>query len=198
MIAQMRYPVLALLAAGVLLAGRAGTTTAAEPPGVGDEAPDFTLQTPDGRSLTLSRLQEKRGVLLVFFATWCPACRAEVPELKAFVDAARKEPLLVYGVNFRQSAAVVKRFAEENELNYRILLDKEGEVARDYGVHGIPLLVGIDGEGVIRFRDHGLPEDREALVASLVKGLPEDDDADADDKPESTGTPPASAGPAGE
>ena len=143
------------------------------PPKTGDDAPDFTLKTHDGRSLTLSRLKGQRGVVLVFFATWCEPCMAEVPHVKDFVEATRDKNILVYGVNIDQPLDVVKRFVEDKKVNYRILLDEKGAVAQRYGVYGIPHVTAIDADGVVRYIGHGLPRGkaRDALVEILTAPL---------------------------
>ena len=139
---------------------------------VGDKAIDFTLPTHDGRTLTLGKLQGKRGAVLVFFATWCPPCMAEVPHIKAFVEANRTSRILVYGLNVQQSKDVVQRFVTSRNINYRILLDSEGAVTRKYGVRGIPFIVGIDADGVIQHAGHSLPKDLAAFVEKLTAPLP--------------------------
>ena len=144
-------------------AGRHGTT--------GTKAPDFALETHDGKSLTLSKLEGKRGVVLVFFATWCPYCMTEVPRIKRFVEEARGAPVLVYGVNLKQPKRTVEKFVESRGVNYRILLDLEGEVARKYRVQGIPLVVGIDAEGVVRYRDHAMPKRSAEFIRTLTAPL---------------------------
>ena len=159
----------AFLAAAVLLnftvAGAARANT------VGKPASDFTLQTHDGKTLTLSRLKGKRGAVLVFFATWCPACMAEVPQVKQFVKTAEDKNVLVYGVNIRQSKRIVDRFVKEHEVNYRILLDTDAKVAKAYGIRGIPAIIGIDAKGIVKYREHGIPKDTEALIKTLTASL---------------------------
>jgi len=137
----------------------------------GAKAPDFTLKTHDGRSLTLSKLRGRRGVVLVFFATWCPSCMAEVPRIKEFVAKTKDAPVLVYGVNIKQPERVVDRFVAGHKVNYRILLDSAGEVARKYHVRGIPLIVGIDSDGIVRYRGHGIPRDAAPFVKELTRPL---------------------------
>ena len=138
---------------------------------VGEPAVDFTLGTHDGKTLTLSKLKGKRAAVLVFFATWCPACMAEVPQVKAFTTASRNKKVLVYGVNVRQPERVVKRFVKSYEVNYRVLLDKEGSVTSSYEVTGIPLIVGIDGNGVIQYRGHSVPADHDTFIKTLTQGI---------------------------
>jgi len=151
----------------MLFAGRA----AAAPVAAGQKAPDFTLPTHDGKSLTLSKLEGKRGVVLDFFATWCPPCIRGVPHMKSFVEATRDKNVLVYGINIKQSREIVERFVKTRRINYRILLDSDAAVAKKYGVVGIPFIVGIDAAGVIRYAGHSLPKDRDAFVKTLTASL---------------------------
>lgn len=146
----------------------------AEAPGKGDSAPVFSLETHDGKTLNLEKLRGKKGALLVFFATWCPACMAEVPAIKQFVQAYKDADILVYGVNVRQTREVVQKFVKDKGVNYRILLDSDGKVARDYGVRGIPYIVAIDANGKIQYTGHHLPKDQKTLVAQMTKGIEAD------------------------
>jgi len=130
-------------------------------------APDFTLETHDGKSLTLSKLRGKRGALLVFFATWCPHCMTEVPHIKEFVKKSKDAGVLVFGVNIKQPKRVVDKFVKDKDVNYRILLDAEGAVAKAFNVTGIPAIIGIDANGAIRFSGHQLPKDEAGLIKSL-------------------------------
>jgi len=138
---------------------------------VGDEAPDFTLQTHDGKELTLSRLEGKRGVVLMFFTTRCPACMATVPRMKRFVRETRGGNVLVYGVNLGESEEVVKRFARDYGVNYRVLLDSEGAAQHAYGVRRLPGIFGIDAAGVIQHKGHRLPRNTYTFVKKLTAPL---------------------------
>lgn len=138
---------------------------------VGRSAPDFTLQTAEGARFRLGALRGRRATVLVFFATWCGPCRAEIPEVKAFVEAVRDKDIFVTAVNNREGASTVNRFSASHGLNYPVLLDPEGAVLEQYGVRGIPLVLGIDADGVIRYRDHGLPDDTESFADDLTAPL---------------------------
>ena len=138
---------------------------------LGKPASDFTLDTHDGKKLTLSKLEGKRGVVLVFFATWCPACMAEAPHVKKFVTASKDKNVLVYGVNLRQSKRIVEKFIKDRKINYRILLDADGKVATTYKVTGIPTIIGIDADGIVRYRAHSVPKDHAAFIKLLTKTL---------------------------
>jgi len=138
---------------------------------VGKAASDFTLRTHDGKQLTLSKLEGKRGAVLVFFATWCPSCMAEVPAVRKFANAAKNKNVLVYGVNIQQSQRIVERFVKDHQVNYRILLDTDAAVAKSYGITGIPTVIGVDADGIVRYREHRIPRDAIAFIKTLTAPL---------------------------
>jgi len=137
---------------------------------VGQTAPSWTLKDLDGKAIGLNDFRGKKGVVMVFFATWCSYCMAEVPHLIDFTERFKDRPIEVIGVALEQPARVIRRFAEKKKVNYRLLLDSDGSVARAYGVVGIPMLVGIDASGTIRFIGHRLPQDAPRLVEQLAEG----------------------------
>lgn len=139
---------------------------------LGNPAPDFTLASLDGSQVTLSSYKGKKGVVLVFFATWCVSCMKEVPEIKRFAETARKEKIEVFAVNYKQQTDIVERFNKSNNVNYGILLDTEGTVtAGKYGIKGLPHIVGIDAKGEIVYRGTELPETRIQFMTKLKQGL---------------------------
>lgn len=114
-------------------------------------APDFTLTAADGTSLRLSDLRGK-VVLLNFWATWCPPCEAELPDLNALHrDYAEAQGFTVVGIDMEEAPADVRAFAEARGLTYPLLLDTDGVVTNDrYGVRSLPTSMIIDRDGVIR------------------------------------------------
>lgn len=135
---------------------------------IGASAPDWTLQDLGGNAVQLSEFRGKKGVVVVFFATWCAICMEEVPDLIAFQKQFENEPVALLGIGVDQPAAVLQRFADNRKVNYRILPDPGGAVAAQYHVVGVPTIYGIDAQGVVRYSAHGLPADKQALVRQLV------------------------------
>lgn len=119
---------------------------------VGDKAADFTLTTLDGEKVSLSDYEGK-PVFLNFWATWCPPCKEEMPDIQSFADA-HGEEVTVLSVNFTKfepDKEAIPTFVEENELRFPILMDREGNVGENlYKVISMPTSFMVDGEGVIR------------------------------------------------
>ena len=120
---------------------------------IGNLAPDFTLPTIDGQVVSLSSLRGKK-VILNFWATWCPPCRQEMPDLEAFYSKhAKDKHVVVLGINLtsaEMSVNDVKKFVKEYKLTFPVLLAKTEETAVRYQAVTIPTSYIIDSSGVIR------------------------------------------------
>lgn len=112
------------------------------------EQQDFTLETLDGQTVSLSDYKGK-VIVLNFFATWCPPCKAEMPHLQAFHEQATDDVVLL-GVNLTKrddGLEVLERFLHDYEVTYPILLDKKDEVGDLYEVLSIPTTYIVDQQG---------------------------------------------------
>lgn len=121
---------------------------------VGKQARDFALKTLDEGQTSLSDYRGK-VVVLNFWATWCPPCRAELPDFEQAHRDRQGDGLVVLGVNTEEPAAVVRSFVDEIGLTFPILLDETGQVAREYRAAGLPMTLVIDREGLIQVRHVG-------------------------------------------
>ena len=145
----------------------ASTTDLPPAPAVGYPAPDFTLTTVTGETFTLSEL---RGtpVVLNFWATWCPPCRAELPELQAASQRYAGQVAIV-GVDQAEPAVGVQAFAAQLGLTYALPLDEQATVSRLYHVRSLPTTFFIDRSGVIRQIQIGPVT--EATLAQLLRTI---------------------------
>jgi len=121
---------------------------------VGQRAPDFALAALDGGEVTLA---DHRGsvVLLNFWATWCPPCNLEMPDIEAAYQAHHDRGLVVLGINYRESAQAVRPFVDQMGLSFPVLLDTRGQVGAEYRMLGLPMTLILDREGVIGVRHVG-------------------------------------------
>ncbi len=114
---------------------------------VGDPAPALSLDDLDGHVMNLSRL---RGsvVLLHFWATWCPTCRAEMPLLEE-VSRAHAGEVVVLGINLGERKKKVAGYIAAAGLTFPILLDPRGKVASAYDVIALPTTLIVDSHGLL-------------------------------------------------
>jgi thiol-disulfide isomerase/thioredoxin len=129
-----------------------GFSSAPAPEKIGN----FILNDLSGNPVPLDSYNGK-VILLVFFATWCPPCQDELPQLEAIYRKYKAKNFEVVGVNLRESRNSVKVFASENKLSFTILLDEKGEVGSLYKVKYIPRIFIRDRNGEVKFTSHYLP-----------------------------------------
>jgi peroxiredoxin len=139
--------------AAALIMAIAGTAS-------GREAPGFTLESSGGEQVSLSSFTGRKPVLLIFWATWCPYCNAAIPAIND-MQSRLSDRLQVLAVNFKEGRAKVAGFMKEKKVAFTVLYDGKGEVARKYGVAGIPTYVLIDKNGRIVYYDNVPPQDME-------------------------------------
>lgn len=132
---------------------------------------DFTLSDMSGQAYTLSA-QKGKVVLVDFWATWCPPCRMEIPELIKLYNKYNPQGLIMLGIGLDKENSL-KSFAQQNGIPYPILLGND-IVAKAYNVQGIPTTYLIDKEGKIAFLHVGLePGIGETLDKEIVTLLKE-------------------------
>jgi peroxiredoxin len=139
---------------------------------VGEPAPTFALPAVNGGRVALQDLRGRQPVLLVVWATWCPPCIQEFPELKRLHhDFSRRGlQILAIGVRYEQSAEQVREFARDMGLQFPVLYDESSEMVHDYGISAIPSNYLIDRHGILRFKSNGLSPDIDQQVESLLGG----------------------------
>ena len=122
---------------------------------VGSPAPDFEVELLDGSTFRLSDhlANDGRPVVLNFWASWCPPCRAEMPDFNRFAEA--KPGIAVIGVAIEDDELAARSFVEELGISYFIGLDEAGTIGIQYPHLGLPATWVIGADGTIRHEAFG-------------------------------------------
>ncbi|HOM41923.1 MAG TPA: TlpA disulfide reductase family protein [Bacillota bacterium] len=109
---------------------------------------DFTLKDLEGNEVKLSSLKGKK-VFLNFWATWCPPCKAEMPDIEKLYQETKDSGLVILAINVDTDKKAAQDFIDANNYNFTVLWDENGEVSRLYQVTAIPTSYFIDTEGFL-------------------------------------------------
>lgn len=133
--------------------------------------PPLSLIDLDGRTWSLQALRG-RPVALNFWASWCEPCRAEMPSLDLMALKYEREGLVVLTVNSRDGEQTVRRFLDAVPLSLPVLMDRDGAVAKSWGVNVFPttLLISRRGSpvGIVRGEVEWNGADGKRLIESLL------------------------------
>lgn len=172
-----------LLGTGIVSAfmfAEAGNTTshaapsAIDPAAAISKAPDFSLQTIDGQTLRLSDYKNK-AVILNFWATWCPPCRAEIPDMIELQEKYGNKNFSFIGIAVSDKIGNVQRFVKDKGINYPVAMGNES-VTDAYGqfieggMRGIPTTFIINTKGEVLGYFVGA-RDKETFEDAIQKAL---------------------------
>lgn len=135
----------------------------------GEPTPPFALTALSGETITFPADLRGQVVAVRFWADWCPFCKGEMRALEPIDRAYRDRGLRLLAINVRQDRKTAAAFVAPLGITYEVLLDEDGEVARAYGVSGLPTTFFLDRQGrlVTRLLGESTPE----VFEQLVKGL---------------------------
>lgn len=137
--------------------GVALAPTAPAMPSLDYPASDFTAQTLDGGSVTLSDYRG-RVVFLNFWGTWCPPCVRELPALEQFASEQGEDGAVVLASNDTENADIINTFFADEGItlnNVRVLLDSDSKVYRRFVIPVMPTTYIIDKTGMVRYVKYG-------------------------------------------
>ena len=134
--------------------------------------PSLPLAGPDleGRAIDLKSM--KGRVLVVnFWATWCEPCRDEMPSLERLRGKLAGKPFDIITVNFGESAEKIAQFLGKEKVTLPVMLDTRKEMAKDWGVGGLPMTFLVDAKGRVRYSVFGERDWSEGPSLALVEKL---------------------------
>jgi peroxiredoxin len=109
---------------------------------------DFKLVDMDGKQVTLSQFKGKK-VFINFWATWCDYCKIEMKDIQKLYDETKDKNIVILAIDVGESQSKVKNFLDSNNYNFNVLLDKDQEIAKAYGIQGFPTSLFVDEEGYV-------------------------------------------------
>lgn len=138
---------------------------------IGQKAPDFKLQTLDGKEIALSDFKGKK-VMINFWATWCPPCKAETPEMVKYYNEkaqdANFEILSVNAMSTESKSENVNKFIEEYKMTFPVVIDPRGDTIKQYEVLNFPTSFFINTKGIIQEKLNLVDEEQ---LIQVVKAL---------------------------
>lgn len=168
LMAKTKLPL--IIATITLLVLTAGCSSSQVGPQVGKIAPDFTLTSLNGETISLSALKGNT-VLLNFWATWCGPCRYELPFLQEIFEEHSVKGLIVLTINSWEDRNTAREFMTQNQFTFPVLMDYPAkEVAQTYQIRNIPTTFIIGKKGTIKAVKIGAFQSK-AEIESLLKGL---------------------------
>lgn len=131
-----------------------------------NQAPDFTLSRLGGGTISLAEFRGKKPVVVDFWASWCPNCRRDMPNLNRYYEK-YKDQVEVIGVNLQESESTVKDFIASRNISFPIALDPSSQTSHAFGIQYTNTHFLIDKNGnLVR----AIPGDiRESDIVSLIE-----------------------------
>jgi len=135
---------------------------------VGQPVPDFGIKSLAGESLSRARLTGK-PLMLVFWNTWCPICKKELPEINRLALKYASKGLAVLAINtgLNDSEGKASAFWKKNAYQFPTGFDRYFEIGQSFGIQGVPTVVLVDAKGVVRYNSPLLPENMDERFRQL-------------------------------
>ncbi len=134
------------------------------------QAPEFELIDSDGNQ---HRMSEYLGQVMIvnFWATWCPPCRAEMPSMQSAWELLEPEGILMFGINVGENEDIIFEFTANYPVEFPLLLDTDSSVIKQWPVRGLPTTFIVDPEGQIVYQAIGGREWDDPALLSMIRSL---------------------------
>jgi peroxiredoxin len=136
----------------------------------GDMAPDFSIVTERGRTVTRTDFGGKI-LVLNFWASWCPPCIEELPSMNAFAQEYKNQGVVVLGVSIDKNENLYKRFITQRQVTFDTARDPEANISASYGTFQIPETYVIDRNGRVLEKADNAFDWMDPQFLARVKGM---------------------------
>lgn|SRR5574341_420236 len=165
---MMRVAQLGILAVGLLVAAPAWAQDDLGIP-LGTSPKAVTIEDLEGQPVDLGQFLGKKAVLLEFWATWCPLCRALEPKMAAARERyGERVEFIVVAVAVNQSKSSIKRHLDRHPLPFRVLWDTNGNAVRAFQAPSTSYVVTLDATGKVAYTGAGEDQDIDAAVKAAL------------------------------
>jgi peroxiredoxin len=129
-------------------------------------APEFSLESLEGRRVSIAEFRGKKTVVISYWASWCGPCRVELPELKHFYEKYHKDDsdFEVLAVSIDDDRESAETYAAKAKLPFPVLLDMSHDTAEAYSVEAIPVMFVVDKDGTVRYVSTGVDQSMEVML----------------------------------
>jgi len=134
------------------------------------DAPDFSLADMDGEMHSLMSYRGK-PVIINFWATWCPPCRAELPSMNRGWEKVKDEGIEMLAINVGEDEDTIFKFTADYPIDFQVLLDKSGDAINHWPINGLPTTFVIDPDGKLAYRAIGGREWDSDQLLDMVRSL---------------------------
>jgi len=136
-------------------------------------APQFDLKTPDGSRVSLSDFEGK-PLIVNFWATWCPPCRAEMPSFQRAWEQLQGEGIGVIAINVGEDADTIGKFTAEIPVTFPLPMDEKSQMVQAWPVRGLPTTFVVDPHGRLAYVATGEREWDDPALLKQVRALASD------------------------
>lgn len=134
----------------------------------GSKAIGFVLKNLNDKEVDLLKdYADKKAVIVVFGTTWCHYCLAEIPALKDTYEKYKDKGVTIVQVDPQEPKERVQGMVTKNKIPYTVLLDEDGAVARQYKIMGVPTILFLDRDKIIKWRSSGGEQDYKGRLLEL-------------------------------
>lgn len=133
---------------------------------VGRPAADFTLDTIKSGQLNMTKYRDGKKAIIFFWAMWCPHCRVELKHLNNQQSEIAAKGIKIILVNLGEDKAMVSEYIASHRYSLDVFVDENQTLEEAYQIIGVPTLVFVDENGVVKHVDHALSDDYEQSFRS--------------------------------